>query len=241
MNFPLDIGKNDIEDYPRFHVAVNCVIFGFKDKLLYVLLLNRTFRLEVELMSIPGKLVDKDENLDEAAARIVKELTGVKTNFYLEQVGAYGNVDRDPRERIVSVLYYALFDLNTFKSNKSDRHGIVWNEVHQLPQLSLDYNNMVDKAWRQMRRRAITEPVGLSLLPKLFTLSELQTLYEIVADKPQDKRNFRRLVAESPYVVKTDAKQPAPGGRGRGATLYRFDRKAYENAYGKMRLRNIRP
>ena len=152
------------------------------------------------------------------------ELTGLE-NVYMEQVGAFGAIDRDPGERVISVAYYALININEYDRKQVQKHNAYWVNINELPPLIFDHPEMVEKARELMKQKASVEPIGFNLLPKLFTLSQLQSLYEAIYGETMDKRNFRKRVAEMDYIEKTDKIDKL--GSKRGAALYKFNSKAY--------------
>lgn len=209
---------------PRFYVSVDCIIFGMNEGELSLLLLKRNFEPEKGKWSLMGGFVQSNESVDTAAKRVLKELTGLE-NVYMEQVGTFGEIDRDPGERVISVAYYALINVDEYDRELVRKHNAQWINIDQLPELSFDHPAMIRKARELMRRKASLEPIGLNLLPRLFTLSQMQSLYETIQGEPIDKRNFRKKVAEMDYIEKTDMIDKS--GSRRGAYLYQFNDKAY--------------
>lgn len=209
---------------PRFYVSVDCIIFGMNEGELSLLLLKRNFEPEKGKWSLMGGFVQSNESVDTAAKRVLKELTGLE-NVYMEQVGTFGEIDRDPGERVISVAYYALINVDEYDRELVRKHNAQWINIDQLPELSFDHPAMIRKARELMRRKASLEPIGLNLLPRLFTLSQMQSLYETIQGEPIDKRNFRKKVAEMDYIEKTEMIDKS--GSRRGAYLYQFNDKAY--------------
>lgn len=209
---------------PQFYVSVDCIIFGMNEGELSLLLLKRNFEPEKGKWSLMGGFVQQNESVDAAAKRVLKELTGLE-NVYMEQVGAFGEVDRDPGERVISVAYYALINIDEYDRQLVKKHNAQWINIHDLPELSFDHPAMIEKARGLMRRKASLEPIGLNLLPRLFTLSQMQSLYETIQGEPIDKRNFRKKVAEMDYIEKTEMIDKSSSRR--GAYLYKFNNKAY--------------
>lgn len=209
---------------PQFYVSVDCIIFGLNEGELSLLLLKRSFEPEMGKWSLMGGFVQRNESVDAAAKRVLKDLTGLE-NVYMEQVGAFGEIDRDPGERVISVAYYALINVDEYDRELVKKHNAQWINIHQLPDLSFDHPAMIEKARKLMRRKASLEPIGLNLLPRLFTLSQMQSLYETIQGEAIDKRNFRKKVAEMDYIEKTDMIDKS--GSRRGAYLYQFNNKAY--------------
>ena len=209
---------------PRFYVAVDCIIFGLVKKELCLLLTKRRFEPEKGKWTVMGGFVREGESVDDAAKRVLLNLTGLH-DIYMKQVRAYGEVDRDPGERVISVAYYALLGASEFDHTVLALHNAEWVPLSSLPQLGFDHPLMVTEALHHIRSRFSTEPIGFNLLPALFTLTQLQNLYEIILGCPLDKRNFRKRVAEIPSIVKTDLIDKT--GSRRGAALYRFDPQLY--------------
>lgn len=212
---------------PKFHVAVDCIIFGFDKGKLKLLLLKRNFEPAMGCWSLMGGFVQDGESVDDAAKRVLTELTGL-TNVYMEQVGAFGEVHRDPGERVISIAYYALININEYDRELVQQHNAYWAELTTLPPLIFDHLQMVKQARVLLQRKASAVPVGFTLLPKLFTLTQLQNLYEAIYGEPIDKRNFRKRIAEMDYIEKTDKIDKT--GSKRGAALYQFNEKAYRKA-----------
>lgn len=210
--------------HAKVWVSVDCIIFGFDDGKLKVLIGRRQMDPGRGEWSLYGGFVAADEGLDEAASRTVKELTGLD-NLYMRQVGAFGKTDRDPGERVISIAYYALINVKDYNERLRLEHGVEWMDVNHLPMLYSDHNEMVCKARKLMRQKLRTEPVGFRLLPNLFTLTQLQRLYEAVNGEDLDKRNFRKRIKEMDFIEKTELIDKS--GSKRGAFLYRFNKKAY--------------
>lgn len=210
--------------HPKFHVAVDCIIFGFSHDELSLLLLKRNFEPALGEWSLMGGFTQEGESTDDAAKRVLNELTGLD-KVYMEQVGAFGEVGRDPGERVVSIAYYALININEYDHALVHQHNAYWVNINELPPLIFDHEKMVEKARKIMQQKASSKPIGFNLLPKLFTLSQLQSLYETIYGEQIDKRNFRKRVADMDFIEKTD-KIDKQGSK-RGAALYQFNSKAY--------------
>lgn len=219
--------SNYYSSNPQLYVAIDCIIFGFNEGELNLLLLKRNFEPAMGEWSLMGGFVQKNESVDDAAQRVLYELTGLK-NVYMEQVGAFGAIDRDPGERVVSVAYYALININEYDKESVHQHNAFWMNINELPTLIFDHPLMVEKARTLMKQKASCEPIGFNLLPKLFTLSQLQSLYEAIYGESIDKRNFRKRIAEMDYIEKTDKIDKT--GSKRGAALYQFNERAYRKA-----------
>lgn len=209
---------------PKFYVAVDCIIFGFDEGELKLLLLKRNFEPAMGKWSLMGGFVKEEESVDAAAKRVLAELTGLE-DVYMEQVGTFGDIGRDPGERVISVAYYALINVNEYDRKLVQQHNAHWTKLNELPPLIFDHPNMIVKARELMKHKASDNPIGFNLLPELFTLTQLQNLYEEIYGESMDKRNFRKRIAEMDFIEKTD--QIDKSGSRRGAYLYKFNDKAY--------------
>lgn len=215
---------NFYSENPRFYIAVDCIIFGLVEGRLCLLLTKRDFEPEKGKWSVMGGFVQEGESVDDAGRRVLRELTGLE-NVYMEQVHAFGEVRRDPGERVVSIAYYALLGPGEYDPELLALHNACWVRLDELPPLGFDHPEMVRMTLGVIRRKFSTEPIGFNLLPELFTLSQLQTLYETILGEPIDKRNFRKRIAETGCVEKTDLIDKT--GSRRGASLYRFNQSLY--------------
>jgi len=175
--------------------------------------------------ALPGGFVRLEETLDEAARRELEEETGL-SKVFLEQLYTFSEVDRDPRERVVSVAYYALVNLRDHQVHAAtDARDAGWFGVHDVPTLAFDHAEILRLALERLRGKLRYQPVGFELLPKKFTLSELQHLYELVLERTLDKRNFRKRVLTMDLLEETDEVQQDVAHR--AARLYRFDERKY--------------
>lgn len=213
------------EHSDRIAVALDCIIFGFDQDGLKLLLVNRDMEPERGRWSLIGGLLHRHESLDEAAQRILHQLTGLQ-NVYLEQLLAFGEVARDPVERIVSVAYYALVNVHQHDQELMKQFGARWFLTHEVPDLIFDHNRMVQSAQDRLRQKASHQPIGFELLPEKFTMPELQRLYESIYDTPLDKRNFQRRILSMDILERLDEKQR--GKSKKGAYYYRFNREKYQ-------------
>lgn len=212
------------EGYSKVLVSVDCIIFGFDEGELKVLIGKRKMDPGRDQWSLYGGFVADNESIDDAANRVLYQLTGIR-NIYMRQVGAFGNVDRDPGERVISIAYYALINVNDYGSSLQEEHGLQWMPINGLPQMYSDHTTMVAKALKKMQGKISHEPISFNLLPKLFTLTQLQRLYEAVCGEKVDKRNFRKRIKDMDFIEKTELIDKT--GSKRGASLYRFNKKAY--------------
>jgi len=212
-------------EYPRPAVTVDCVVFGLDDADLKVLLIQRQLEPFAHSWALPGGFVLMDESLDSAALRELEEETGL-SKVYLEQLYTYGAPDRDPRGRVITVAYYALAKLSDHAVRAAtDAENVGWFSVDELPSLAFDHEAIIAMAHERLRGKVRYAPVGFELLPKRFTLSELQKLYEIVLGQELDKRNFRKKVLSMELLIETDEVQKDVAHR--AARLYRFDARKY--------------
>ncbi|MBD5334841.1 MAG: NUDIX hydrolase [Bacteroides sp.] len=209
---------------PQFFVAVDCIIFGLVEGKLCLLLSKRLFEPEKGKWSVMGGFVQTDESVDDAARRVLRDLTGLE-DIYMEQVHTFGALHRDPGERVISVAYYALLGPDEYNLELLEKHNAVWIDLNALPQLGFDHPDMIKKALELLRAKCSHEPIGFNLLPAMFTLSQLQSLYETILGESLDKRNFRKRVAETDCIEKTEFIDKT--GSRRGASLYRFNDRAY--------------
>ena len=211
-------------EHSKVWVSVDCIIFGFDEGELRVLIGKRKMDPGRGEWSLYGGFVRSDEGIDDAANRVLYELTGLR-NLYMRQVGAFGSVDRDPGERVISIAYYALINVKDYDNRLRLEHGVEWVNIDDLPLLYSDHNEMVRKARKMMQQKISTEPIGFRLLPSLFTLTQLQRLYEAVNGGSIDKRNFRKRIKDMDFIEKTELIDKT--GSKRGAFLYRFNKRAY--------------
>lgn len=211
-------------EHSKVFLSVDCIIFGFDEKKLKVLVGRRKMDPGRGEWSLYGGFVGATESVDEAATRTLFELTGLR-NLYMRQIGAFGKIDRDPGERVVSIAYYALINVNDYDEKLRLAHGAEWIDVENLSTLYSDHNEMLTKARKLIQQKMSHEPIGFRLLPNLFTLTQLQTLYEAVYGTELDKRNFRKRVKDMDFIEKTELIDKKSSKR--GAYLYRFNNKAY--------------
>ncbi len=211
-------------EHSRYYVSVDCIVFGFDEGKLRLLIGRRQMDPGRGEWSLYGGFVREDESLEDAAHRTLQELTGLK-RMYLKQVGAFGAIDRDPGERVISVAYCALINVKDYDERLLQEHEVTWVNLDELPQLYSDHNEMVRKALTLLRRRIGREPLSFNLLPDLFTLTQLQQVYEAILGTEIDKRNFRKRVKEIDFIEKTELIDKLTSKR--GAALYRFNKRMY--------------
>jgi len=212
--------------YPRAALTVDCAVFGVDEEDLKVMLIQRDLPPFEGGWALPGGFVHVDETLEEAARRELEEETGLHKVF-LEQLFTFSAVDRDPRERVVSVAYYALVKLGDHRVQAAtDARDAAWFPVHEVPSLAFDHAEILGVALERLRGKLSYQPVGFELLPKKFALSQLQHVYEVVLERELDKRNFRKKVLATGLLVETDEVQQDVAHR--AARLYRFDERKYK-------------
>lgn len=210
-------------EYPRPAVTVDLVIFTIADNDLKVLLIRRGGEPFKGLWALPGGFVEIDESLEKAAARELKEEAGV-TNVYLEQLFTFGEPKRDPRGRVISVSYFALVDAGRQRIRAaSDATEAEWHSVFAPPKLAFDHKKILDYAVWRLRNKIEWTTVGYELLPKKFTLSELQRVYEIILQRPVDKRNFRKKILAQGQI--RELNESRSDGAHRPAKLYSFQHR----------------
>ena len=213
--------------HPKFYVAVDCIIFGFNKEGLSLLLLKRNMEPFYGAWSLMGGFVQTNESVDDAAKRVLREYTGLN-QVYMEQVGTFGAVTREPEERVISVAYYALINIQDYDKKCVEEHNGYWAKINELPPLLFDHQDMVEKAREMMKQKASCAPIGFNLLPELFTLTQLQNLYEAIYGYPIDKRNFRKKVAEMSFIEQTELIDKISSRR--GARLYKFNNNIYSKS-----------
>jgi 8-oxo-dGTP diphosphatase len=218
-------------EYPRAALTVDSVVFGFDGGDLQVLLIRRGLQPFKGKWALPGGFVRVEETLEEAARRELEEETGLKEVF-LEQLYTFGAVKRDPRERVVSVAYYALTkpaDHTTVAS--TDAAEAEWFPVNAIPALAFDHADILATALTRLRGKLTYQPIGFELLQPQFTLTQLQRLYEAVLGEDIDKRNFRKKVLSFDLLI--PLKEKLREGAHRPAQLFRFDPVKYDRLQKK--------
>lgn len=233
---------------PRLNpnVSVDCVIFGFDFTELKVLIIERNDPTGKGVHMLPGNLVRDDEDLDLAATRVLKELTGLE-NIYLEQFRVFGDPNRvlkekdqawlrsireHPDARVITVAYYSLIKLDKYKPAPSSfARTANWVPLREVPDLAFDHNEILKGAQMALRKQLRVEPIGFELLPRKFTLGQLQKLYEEILETNLDKRNFRRKMINKGILFPLKEKQE--GVPHKPAQLFQFDRKKYDELKSK--------
>jgi 8-oxo-dGTP diphosphatase len=211
--------------YPRAALTVDCVVFGFDEGDLKLLLIQRDLEPFAGKWALPGGFVHVDESLEEAARRELQEETGL-SRVFLEQLYTFGKPDRDPREHVVTVAHYALVKLSVHSVKAAtDARNAAWFDVSDLPKLAFDHEEIIEIALQRLKGKVRYEPIGFELLPPKFTLTQLQHLYETIVEAPLDKRNFRKKILAMDLLIETDEIEKDVAHR--AARLYRFDEAKY--------------
>ncbi len=212
-------------EHPRPALTVDCVVFGCDEEDLKVLLIQRDLEPFEGQWALPGGFVNVTETLEDAARRELAEEAGLE-NVFLEQLYTFGDVDRDPRERIVTVAYYALVNIRDHRVRAAtDARNVAWFAITDVPKLAFDHETILKTGVERIKGKVRYQPIGFELLPKLFTLSQLQHLYESVLEKNIDKRNFRKKILGMDFIEETNEIQQDVAHR--AARLYKFNEKKY--------------
>ena len=226
------------------NVSVDCVIFGFDGEKLKVLLIDRGHVLNEptsnQVYALPGNLIRDDETLDDAANRVLRELTSL-TDIYLEQFGSFGDPDRltkaddhawlksiraQPDARVITVAYYSLIRADHYEIHaRGFAKEAFWHEIENLPTLGFDHAKIINAALDELKFKSKYQPLGFELLPEKFTLGQLQKLYEAILNTELDKRNFRRKILKMSFLLPLNEKQT--GVPHKPARYYKFDDEKY--------------
>ncbi len=218
-----------VEEYPKVPLTVDCVIFGFEENKLKVLLIKSDLEIYVGKLSLLGDMVKNNEELDDAAYRILKERTGMN-DVFLDQVRSFGHPSRHPGGRVITVAYCSLLNINhhELKIHANDLH---WHDVSTLEEMAFDHKEILDVCYRWLQKRIQEHPLGFNLLPDKFSLRELQNLYEAILGVTLDRRNFRKKFASMELLIDiNEMEQDVPHRPGK---LYKFDFEKYEKSKRK--------
>ena len=216
---------NEYKIHNRMLIAVDCIIFGFDGKDLKALLIKRGFEPGLGKWSLMGGFVQSRESIHDGAIRILEQLTGL-TNIYMEQLYCFGDVDRDPGDRVVSIAYFALIKLDDYKKELMKEHNAKWFNIRHIPTMIFDHKKMILMAKESLRQKVATHPIGFELLPEKFTLAQLQNLYETIYETTFDKRNFLRKILSLDILKKLNEKERFLSKR--GSFYYMFDHDKYK-------------
>lgn len=207
-------------------LSIDCLVFGFRNGELDILLIKHAEGISKGKWALPGGWIRYDESIDAAANRLLTSLTGV-SNIFLEQLRAFGEVDRYPGKRVITIAYYALINADNYSLSAGfTASDAQWFKMREVPRLPYDHNKILKTGFHSLQHRVRHEPIGFNLLPKKFTLHEIQKLYEAILETEMDKPNFRRKLLNMNLLVPCDEKQRDVSHR--AATLYRFDKKIYK-------------
>jgi 8-oxo-dGTP diphosphatase len=216
---------NKYSNQTRVLIAVDCIIFGFDGTELKILLVKRGLEPEKGKWSLMGGFVQSGESLNEAANRVLLQLTGLD-KVYLEQLHSFGEPARDPIERTVSVTYFSLLDLTKYKQQLSPEFKAEWFPLKKMPSLIFDHKEMVQMARAKLRYKASLHPILFELLAEKFTIPQLQGLFEEVYETSFDKRNFSRKIMSTGLLLKLNEKDKENSKK--GAYYYKLDKKHYK-------------
>ncbi|UOB18644.1 NUDIX hydrolase [Abyssalbus ytuae] len=209
----------------KMYVATDCIVFGFDEGELKLLIFKRRVEPNKGEWSLIGSFVELEEDVDEAARRVLKEITGLD-NVFFKQLKAYGKADRDKGYRCISIAQYALIRIDDYDKKLVEKHGAFWYRIQDAPQLVMDHDEMVKDALKELENKARHQPIGFELLPQKFTIPQLQSLYEAIYQREMDSRNFRKKVLSLKVLKKLEEKDKVSSKR--GAYLYKFDYKNYQ-------------
>ncbi|MTI41280.1 NUDIX hydrolase [Fulvivirga lutimaris] len=206
--------------------SIDCVIFGFHNNQLKVLLIERKQSPQKGLMALPGDFVKADEDIDQCALRTLKDIASLE-NIYLEQIRAFGDVARYPVERVITVGYYALINIDHYSPVAGyTAKSLEWCDITNLPSLAFDHRAIIEEGFKMLQHKVRHEPIGFNLLPETFSLTELQQLYEAILQTNLNKRNFRSKIDQMQLLVDTGNKQENVSHK--PAKLFKFNIEKYE-------------
>jgi 8-oxo-dGTP diphosphatase len=223
----MQMPKKSNFSYPKPALTVDCVVFGLDEEIdLKVMLIQRNIPPYEGQWALPGGFIHLDESLEEAAFRELREETGIE-DIFLEQLYTFGDVQRDPRDRVITVAYYALINLSEHNIKATtDARDAAWFSLCDVPKLAFDHDKILSVALGRLKGKVRYEPIGFELLPKKFTLTQLQGLYETILGQKLDKRNFRRKILKMNLLIALDETQSNVSHR--AAKLYQFDAQKYQ-------------
>jgi 8-oxo-dGTP diphosphatase len=211
-------------------MAVDCVIFGFDNDCLKLLLYKRDFEPEKGKWSLMGGFLRTGETLDDAAHRVLARITGLR-DIYLEQLSAFSDINRDPAARVISIGYYALINIHDYNNEMLRQYGAEWYAIDKLPHLIFDHPIIVQKALKRLKRKAKNQPIGFELLPDHFTIPQLRQLYEAIYQRKLDPANFRRKILSMGLLERLPIKDMNTSRK--GSYLYAFNQMKYERLSSK--------
>ncbi len=213
-------------EYPRPAVTTDCVIFGFDEGELKILLIERAIEPFKGTWALPGGFIDMDEDAETCARRKLKQETCLD-HIYMEQLYTFSAVDRDPRYRVVSIAYYALVKLADYHAQAgTDTSNVQWFPLTEIPPLAFDHQEILKVATERLKGKIRYQPIGFELLPERFTLPDLHRLYETVLQTPLDRRNFRKKILNTGLLI--DHHEVKGGAPYKAPKIYSFDKRKYE-------------
>ncbi|MCP9752630.1 NUDIX hydrolase [Ferruginibacter sp. HRS2-29] len=216
--------QSEVQNTNRIALSVDCVIFGFDENKLKVLLIRSDLKKYKGKWSLLGDLIKPAEDLDKSAYRILQQRTGLD-DIYLEQVHTFGEIKRHPAGRVITVAYYSLINIQHHKLKIYDNE-LHWHDVKNVTDLAFDHQEIFDTCYKRLQKRILEHPLGFNLLPKKFSLRELQNLYESILDTKMDRRNFRKKFFSMDLL--TDLNEMEQDVPHRPGKLYQFNFKKYE-------------
>lgn len=221
-----------MENFQNIRIAVDAIVFGYKNNNLYVLLIEQKFGSAEKYWALPGGLVKNDESLSDAVIRELHEETNVQLTF-MEQLYTFGDdINRDSRNRVISVAYYALVDASNLDIKAdTDAEKVQWSKIDEIPALAFDHNLILETAIKRLKVKLTYEPIGFDLLPDEFLFSDLENLYCTILEKEIDRRNFRKKILSYGFLDQTDRFSPVKSGR--PAKLFKFNKLKYSELIEK--------
>lgn len=223
-NFKVSMEVKEYSNHDTLLVAVDCIIFGFDGQKLKALLVKRSFEPEKGKWSLMGGFINRGEGTDQAATRVLSQLTGL-SNIYMEQLYCFSDVDRDMAGCEISIAYFALIKISDDYNQLLAMHDACWFSLNEIPQLIFDHEAMIDKAIKRLQDKVAKHPIGFELLPRKFTLSQLQNLYESIYKVPLDRRNFTKKILSLGVLRKLNEKEKVNSRK--GAYYFVFDKATY--------------
>lgn len=222
----------EIKDYFKMAISVDCVIFGFDENVLKVLLIKSDLAQYKDHWSLLGDIVRPDEELEDATYRVLRERTGLE-DVYMEQVRAFGALGRHPAGRVITIAYYSLVNIGHVRLKSLD-HCLHWHPVQGLGPMAFDHREILDLCRKRLQERLLEHPVGFNLLPRKFSLRELQNLYEAILCTRLDRRNFRKKILSLELIE--DLHEMEPDVPHRPAKLYGFNAEKAHKGDGDSRF-----
>lgn len=215
----------EFSDFFTSAFSVDCIIFGFSGSKIKALLIKRAIEPYENFWAVPGDLVYPDEDLPQAAQRVLFELTGMK-EVQMHQSQSFGNPNRHPQGRVITIAYFALVRIDDFEVKASSwAEEASWVSLDEIPTLAFDHSHILSSTYELLIQKLKTEPVCFDMLPERFTLNEMQSLYEFAFEVDMDKANFRKKIKSVPMLAHDEKQKNV---KHRPATLFSFDRKDYE-------------